>query len=80
VRCQKAVADMKQKLEAECVLRKKLEKEVKAMSLECETGKEEVCLDINAQKLNLCFRGFAVCSDLIWNSAVAFSAIPLSYF
>ncbi|CAK9213789.1 unnamed protein product [Sphagnum troendelagicum] len=41
VRCQKAVADMKQKLEAECVLRKKLEKEVKAISLECETGKEE---------------------------------------
>ncbi len=43
MRCQKAVADMKQKLEAECVLRKKLEKEVKAISLECETGKEEVC-------------------------------------
>jgi hypothetical protein len=34
---------MKQKLEAECVLRKKLEKEVKAISLERETGKEEVC-------------------------------------
>ncbi|KAH9532453.1 hypothetical protein CY35_19G096000 [Sphagnum magellanicum] len=51
VRCQKAVADMKQKLEAECVLRKKLEKEVKAISLERETGKEEKYIQAEITKL-----------------------------
>jgi hypothetical protein len=56
VRCQKAVADMKQKLEAECALRKKLEKEVKAISLDA-TGKDEVSSGSECQRISSCFRG-----------------------